>query len=335
MRFGSLLCAASTAGLAIAAPATEKEKRVSKFQWFGVNEAGAEFGNAVLPGTLGKDYTWPVTSTIDTLASQGLNTFRIAIMMERLIPTTLTGSVNSAYSQSLISLVNYITNTKGLYAIIDPHNFARYYGNVITDVTGFQAWWKTTATLFASNSRVIFDCNNEPHDMDNTLVKNLMQACINGVRAAGANSQYIFVEGNSWSGAWTWVSSGNGDSLKGLTDPQNKIVYEMHQYLDSDGSGTSEACVSATIGKERLQAATQWLRANGKKGILGEFAGGANSQCASAVTDLITYLGQNTDVWTGALWWAGGPWWGNYIYSMEPPSGIAYSYYLPKLLPLI
>ena len=227
--------------------------------------------------------------------------FRIAIMMERLIPSQMTGSLNTTYSRPLVDLVNYITNTKGLYAVIDPHNFGRYYGNVITDAAAFQAWWKTTATLFAGNSKVVFDCNNEPHDMDNSVVKNMMQGCINGVRAAGATSQYIFVEGNSWSGAWTWVSSGNGDTLKDLKDPQDKIIYEMHQYLDSDGSGTSEACVSATVGRERLQAATAWLKANNKKGILGEFAGGANTQCANAITDMLSYMGSNTDVWTGAV----------------------------------
>ena len=75
----------------------------------------------------------------------------------------------------------------------------------------------------------------------------------------------------------------------------------MHQYLDTDGSGTAEACVSATIGRERITAATQWLKANGKKGILGEFAGGANSQCASAITDMLSYMNSNSDVWTGAV----------------------------------
>ena len=83
--------------------------------------------------------------------------------------------------------------------------------------------------------------------MDQTLVLNLNQAAINGIRAAGATSQYIFVEGNSYTGAWTWVDVNS--NLKDLTDPQNKIVYEMHQYLDSDGSGKSETCVSTTIGK--------------------------------------------------------------------------------------
>jgi endoglucanase len=41
--------------------------------------------------------------------------------------------------------------------------------------------------------------------MDNSLVAQLNQAAIDAIRGAGATSQYIFVEGNSWTGAWTWV----------------------------------------------------------------------------------------------------------------------------------
>ena len=43
--------------------------------------------------------------------------------------------------------------------------------------------------------------------MDDKLVFNLNQAAIDGIRGAGATSQLIFVEGNSWTGAWTWVGS--------------------------------------------------------------------------------------------------------------------------------
>jgi endoglucanase len=93
-----------------------------------------------------------------------------------------------------------------------------------------------------------------------------------------------------------------------LTDSSNKIIYEMHQYLDSDGSGTSATCVSSTIGSSRIAAATSWLRSNGKKGILGEFAGGANANCEAAVKDMLSYMVANKDVWMGAMWWGGGPW---------------------------
>lgn len=100
----------------------------------------------------------------------------------------------------------------------------------------------------------------------------LNQAAINGIYAAGATSQYIFVEGNSYTGAWTWRTlSGN---LKALTEPHNKIVYEIHQCLDSDGSSSTGTCVSTTIGQERVTVATKWLKDNGKVGILGEFVGG-------------------------------------------------------------
>lgn len=172
----------------------------------------------------------------------------------------------------------------------------------------------------------IFDINNEFNTMDESLVFELNQSGIDGIRAAGATSQYIFAEGNSWTGASTWNVT--NDSLKTLSDPSNKLVYEMHQYLDSDGSGTGSDCVSNTVGVDRVEGATAWLRANGKKGMLGEFAGGNNNVCLAAVTGLLNHLQANSDVWLGASWWAAGPDWpaGTWA-SFEPPSGISYQYY--------
>jgi endoglucanase len=68
--------------------------------------------------------------------------------------------------------------------------------------------------------------------------------------------------------------------------------------LQSDGSGTSTVCVSATIGSERLVAATNWLRANKKVGIIGEFAGGVNAQCQAAITDMLKYMNDNSGTYT-------------------------------------
>lgn len=74
-----------------------------------------------------------------------------------------------------------------------------------------------------------------------------------------------------------------------LTDPQN-IIHQMHQYLDSDGSGTSATSVSNIIGQGRIQAVTQWLKNNGKLRIIGESAGGANSQCKTAVQGILSCI---------------------------------------------
>ncbi|KAI1095404.1 glycoside hydrolase family 5 protein [Rostrohypoxylon terebratum] len=329
MRFVDILAVVAGVSGAVASP-TKTTKRASKFEFVGVSESGAEFGNTALPGQLNKDYTWPDHSTISTLIQQGMNTFRVPFMMERLIPSQLTGTVNETYAAGLDDIVEFITS-QGAYAVVDPHNFGRYYGNIITDVTGFGAWWTTVAKRYATNDKVIFDTNNEFHDEDNALVGQLNQAAINAIRAAGATSQYIFAEGNSWTGAWHWTSSGTSDAMGQLTDPQNKLIYEMHQYLDSDGSGTSEDCVSTTIGAERLADATAWLKANNKVAIIGETAGGANAQCIQAVQGMLSYMEDNSDVWKGWLWWGAGPWWGSYMYSIEPPTGVAYTSVLPSL----
>lgn len=71
MKFLKSIVLAALANSAWAAPAAEEqlsssiEKRKSKFQFTGINQSGAEFGNKAIPGQLGKDYTWPVRSTID------------------------------------------------------------------------------------------------------------------------------------------------------------------------------------------------------------------------------------------------------------------------------
>ena len=105
------------------------------------------------------------------------------------------------------------------------------------------------ATAFADNDNVIFDTNNEYHDMDQDLVLNLNQAAIDAIRAAGATTQYILAEGNGYSGAHVWNTT--NDNLAGLTDSADLLIYEMHQYLDSDNSGTSNVCVSTTVGVDR------------------------------------------------------------------------------------
>ncbi|KAF2083299.1 glycoside hydrolase family 5 protein [Saccharata proteae CBS 121410] len=329
MRFFPIILAAGTAGLALAAPT--KKRSSSKLTFFGVNESGPEFGETNLPGTKGTDYVWPTLSTIDTFVNNGMNTFRVNIMMERLTHDTMSATLDADYLADLKKTVSYITNL-GAYALIVPHNYGRFYSDIITDTDAFGKWWGKVATEFKNNSLVIFDTNNEYHDMDQTLVKDLNQAAITAIRNAGATSQYITVEGNAYTGAWTWTSSGNSDNMGDITDPNDKLLYQMHQYLDSDGSGTSGTCVNSTIGADRLKDATAWLKNNNKQGIIGEFAGGNNNVCKQAVNGMLDYMVENSDVWKGALWWAAGPWWGDYIFSMEPTDGVAYTAYLDDVV---
>jgi endoglucanase len=79
--------------------------------------------------------------------------------MERLTPTTLTSPFDPLYLGNLTQQINYITG-KGKYAMIQPHNYGRFYGNIITDVSGFKTWWSNLAALYKDNDLVVFDTNN-------------------------------------------------------------------------------------------------------------------------------------------------------------------------------
>jgi endoglucanase len=109
--------------------------------------------------------------------------------------------------------------------------------------------------------------------------------------------------------------------MLGVQDPIHNTLYEMHQYLDSDSSGTTSTCVSSTIGSQDLMAATQWMKAQHVRGLLGEFGVANNPTCMSALSDMLTYIDQNRDVWAGWTWWSAGPWWGSYMFSIEPSNG--------------
>jgi len=315
------------------APGSTACSNRTKFKFFGVNESGAEFGNTAWPGVWGTDYTFPAPSSIDYFVEQGFNFFRVPFLMERLVPpaTGIAGPLSSGYLANLTTTINYITG-KGAYAALDPHNFMIYDNAAISSTSEFQTFWTNLAGQFKSNSKVIFDVMNEPYGIAASTAFALNQAAVNGIRASGATTQLILVEGTSYTGAWTWVSSGNSAVFGAIKDPNNNVAIEMHQYLDSDGSGTNEVCVSSTIGAERIADATAWLQANNLKGFLGEIGAGSNADCIAAVSGAMCAM-QQSGVWIGASWWAAGPWWpADYFTGIEPPSGLAIPQMLPQAL---
>src|ERR1700690_4388580 len=293
----------------------------------GVNLAGAEFaadvwGNGTFPGTNGSDYIYPSASEADYYIAKGMNTFRVPFRWERLQPT-LNGALDATQSSYLTTLVNGLT-AKGAYVIIDPHNYGRYLTNIIgsTAVTNanFADFWTKLANLLKSNSKVIFAVMNEPHDMTTTEDwVTSANAGVAAIRSTGA-TQLILVQGYHWSGAHDWTVSSYGTAnavaMLNITDPGHNFAYEVHQYLDSDYSGTSDQCQSTTIGSQSLQNFTDWLKANNFRGFLSEFGGGRNATCYAAIKDEVAHIMNNPSVYLGWIYWAGGPWWGEYILTL-------------------
>jgi endoglucanase len=231
-----------------------------------------------------------------------------------------------------------------MYVILDPHNFQRYYpdpanfqsssqglvGSAVPD-SAFVDFWSRLAGIYKTNDHVIFNLMNEPNSMPTEQLVSSENAAIAGIRAAGATN-LILVPGNGYTGAWTWnvnwYGTPNAQAMLNIVDPGNNFAFDVHQYLDSDGSGGHTNIVSPTIGLERLTNFTAWLKLNHRKGFLGEFAvpnaiigPGASQIGDEALTNMLAYIQNNTDVWLGWTWWAAGPWWGEYMFTLERTTG--------------
>lgn len=72
------------------------------------------------------------------------------------------------------------------------------------------------------------------------------------------------------------------------------------------------------LGSVASQAFTEWLRANGKKGFIGEFSFTSSPAYLAEADAFLKHISENRDVYIGFAVWAGGPWWGDYPFSVEP-----------------
>ncbi|MBO9663890.1 glycoside hydrolase family 5 protein [Dokdonella sp.] len=307
----------------------------------GVNLSGAEFGEA-LPGEPSVDYTWPTNAEIDYFRSRGMNIVRIQFLWERLQPA-MYGDFEADYLAPLDGLVAHAT-AAGVRVILNPQNFARYYGDVIGSAAvpndAFADFWSRLADRYAGNDRVVFGLMNEPNSMPTEQWVDAANAAIAAIRATGA-TQLILVPGNAWTGAWSWndewYGTPNGTAMLSIVD-DGPHAFEVHQYFDADRGGEQPTCEAGT-GEAQLLAMTAWLRANGVRGFLAETAGGNSAACRSAIESALSHLRTYADVWLGWAWWAAGPDWQDYPFSLEPTGNLTVdapqmSWLLPYMPPL-
>ena len=332
-------------GIIAAGVALQASSGAAQLLFSGVNLSGAEFGAIPTPGNTGvygTDYTYPTKAEVDYFISKGMNTFRLPFRWERLQPT-LDGALDNTELTRLNNFVSYATS-HGAFVILDPHNFARYYpdpnnfesstqgliGSASVPNSAFADLWSRLATDYKGNTHVIFGLMNEPNSMPTEQWVSAANAGIAAIRSAGA-SNLVLVPGNAWTGAssWSdnWYGTPNATALLNITDPSHNFAIEAHQYLDADGSGTSSQIANndTNIGVERLTGFTQWLTDHHLRGFLGEYAV-ANSTIGAAagqigdetLTNMLNYVQAHSNVWLGSTWWAAGPWWGEYQFTLEP-----------------
>jgi len=309
-------------------------------QPFGVNLNGGDFGQGQLPGTYGTDYVYPGINfgawneegELDYFHARGLNLVRYPFLWERL-QHALNGPLTDF---DLARLDQAVSNAaaRGMALILEPHNYGRRSVGGAASVIGsgavpygaFTDFWQKLAAHFAGRPGLYaYSLINEPHDMGGLWVGGGAQAGINGIRQADARTP-ILVPGDGWSAAWQWVPDGN-DALKSLIDPAGSLIFEAHQYFDSDNTGAYAQGYDAqgaypNLGVDRVQPFVDWLRANGLRGIVTEYGVPNNDgRWLPLLDNFLAYLRQSSDVLVGGTAWAAGPWWYGYPLSVEAAGG--------------
>lgn len=312
----------------------------------GVNLAGGAFAS----GNASQGNFLPVLNDAPLFLYRGMNIFRIPVAWEYLGDKD-GNLIPGKYLDKLTKTISDL-NAKGAYVIIDIHSYMRYnpsnlmndynhhylgddvigYGANAPSQTAYANLWKNIVKQFHCD-HVMYDIMNEPHDMPNDLVIANENAAIQSIRneetTLNIDPHWILIEGNDWTGMHSWVESGNSQLYPTtINDPKNHFMIELHQYFDSDNSGTHNTCISPSDFKSGFDhywpQVVDWMQKNKVPVFLGEFGSPDTTNCRADITYLLDHLngvaytrakGYGVIGWT--VWAAGGSW-GNYILSIAP-----------------
>jgi len=238
----------------------------------GVNLSGAEFGEWNKPGTYGTDYIYPDQTEVDYYLDKGMNTFRLPFLWERLQPS-LSAGFDATQLGYISDFVN-ATTAKGGYVILDPHNFAEYYGGTING-SAFASLWSGLAMTFKDNDHVIFGLMNEPRGGGTISTEAWLsdaQGAMDAIRDTGATN-LVLVSGNYYTGAWSWTTgaglgTANSQVMGAIHDSANNFAFEVHQYFDGHYSGNSGNISHDPVAT--LSAFTAWLDVEAQEVVHGE-----------------------------------------------------------------
>ena len=226
-----------------------------------------------------------------------LNVFRLPVGWQPLVGNTLGANLDSTFLATYDGIVQACLKT-GASCIIDIHNYARWNGGIIgqggPSNADFVSLWSQLAKKYAAQSKVIFGLVNEPHDLKMDLWGTTLQQVVDAIRKAGATTQMILLPGTGYTGAGGWVES-SAPALSTIKDSDGKtdrLVFDIHQYLDTDNSGTHTECVTDHIA-DNLTPLVKYLQQNRRKAFLTETGGGNTQSCVTNVCAELDFLNQN------------------------------------------
>ncbi len=298
----------------------------------------------------------------------GMNTIRVPISWGYLqLDGPGVGPINLGYYENYIRPLLQTLTQAHVYTMIDLHAYMRYSkfgheysgcgangkcpdGTLILDPAAYQSVWGQLFSLIQQDQTIdkqyiMLDLVNEPVGIPDDKVFTIQAGLITFLRNQGFDG-YILVEGNNWSGLHSWATeTWTGAAGKiysnatlftrknfaraGITD-LSKILINVHQYLDSNYSGTHDDCQQnlETTGPSgfNLKLFANYLKDNELQAIVTEFGTGKNADsCRAPLTKFMQYLQDNTATnqsggFVGWTIWSAGHGWGDYNLRVKPGS---------------
>jgi len=110
--------------------------------------------------------------------------------------------------------------------------------------------------------------------------------------------------------------------LLGIVDPADNYVYEVHQYLDSNFSGTHPECRNETVRGHRAQGFYRLAAPASQARLPSASSAPARTRLVSPRSiAMLKLMDDNREVWIGWSYWAAGAWPPSYFTSVQPVNG--------------
>lgn len=314
-------------------PNIEDPKSQSHTEYFGVNMSGAEFGG-IYPGVEGTHYGYPTKKDLEYFKNKGLRMVRFPFRWER-IQSEMNGPLISSEITKMHTFMQ-AADELNMKVLLDMHNFGRYcvycdglnsannqyviIGNARCTVKNYcDVWEKLVAEFKDYDCLWGYDVMNEPYQMLSTTPwDKIAQEVINAVRKVDTITP-IIISGNEFSSAKRWLEVSN--DLKNLTDPNNNLIFQAHVYFDADASGEyakgyDEDGANINTGVQRIKPFIDWLKANNKRGFIGEYGVPDNDgRWLDILDSALKYMQENG---VNGTYWSAGPRWGSYPLAVQP-----------------
>ena len=231
--------------------------------WRGVTVAGGEFGG---PGPLSSptsfsnanngvydtNYHFDQAATFTYLASRGIPVVRIPFRWEVVQPVPF--QPLDAVEVARVRAAAQRASAAGIGVLLDVHNYGAYWldqsgqgvrralGSPELPTSALADLWGRLAASFTAEPGVLgYWLMNEPIGLPGatertqaTVWEQASQAAVTAIRAHDTHTT-ILVGGYGWSGADGWSVR---HPHAWITDPNDSLRYEAHEYFDEDGSGS-------------------------------------------------------------------------------------------------